>query len=86
MSKKRISWDNISEIFEKVVEFIKEAEEFIGMSGSEKKEYVIELIMSKYNVKWLPDAWEKQLYGVMIDLTILLFNKYIGKKWLGTIA
>jgi hypothetical protein len=79
---KKINWESISEIYEDILDMIHWAEEFIELSGNEKKDVVISKIMEKYNISWLPDILERQVYSVLIDMAISILNKYVGHDWI----
>ncbi len=66
---KKINWINITEILDDTEYWISLVNDILDDEGwDEEKEMVIQKIMSKYNVSWLPDIFERQLYGVVLDI------------------
>lgn len=68
-------------------DILKKVEE-IGdsLSSADKKELAIEACLKYCNIKYLPDALESKLIGLMIDGSISMLNKWFGKAWLTKIA
>lgn len=56
------------------------------LSSADKKELAIEASLKYCNVKYLPDALERQVIGLMIDGSISMLNKWFGKEWITKIS
>ena len=57
-----------------------------SLSSADKKELAIEACLKYCNIKYLPDALESKLIGLMIDGSISMLNKWFGKAWLTKIT
>lgn len=68
-------------------DILKKVEE-IGdkLSSADKKELAIEAFLKYCNIKYLPDAVERQIIGLLIDGSISMLNKWFGKDWLDKVA
>lgn len=68
-------------------DILKKVEE-IGdaLSSADKRELAIEASLKYCNIKYLPDAVEAKLIGLMIDGSISMLNKWFGKDWITKIT
>lgn len=55
------------------------------LSSADKKELAIEACLKYCNIKYVPDAIERQVIGLMIDGSISMLNKWFGKDWIDKI-
>ena len=72
--------------FAKIVgECIVEAEKLMGMSGANKKDYVVKALNAVIDIPFIPEAIEAKIIGLIVDIVVDVVNKYWGHKWLDTI-
>jgi hypothetical protein len=64
----------------KVVKLVEE-EQWI-LEAEDKKALAVEVINQLVDIPFLPEALEAQVFGVMIDVAVIVLNELIGKNWL----
>lgn len=74
----------VSEILPDVLKQVEELGD--KLSSADKKELAIEACLKYCNIKYLPDALERQVIGFMIDGSISMLNKWFGKDWIAKIS
>ena len=74
----------VSQILPDILKKVEELGDSLG--SADKKELAIEACLKYCNIKYLPDALESKLIGLMIDGSISMLNKWFGKAWLTKIA
>lgn len=63
---------NISEIADTLKTLIREAESFTSLEGSQKREWVINQINERIDLRWLNETQEAALFGFGFDVIVAL--------------
>ena len=67
-------------IVSKAQELIKIAETIKGMTGPEKKAYVVNGLCGYWDIPFIPQWVERIIYGYVVDLLVRLWNYLINHK------
>ena len=68
-------WDKLKQIKIEAQRWVRWAEEHLkDKSGEQKKEIVLNLLLEKCDIPWVPKFIEKIIYGVVIDSVCRFFN------------
>jgi hypothetical protein len=67
--------------FKIIADYVQQAEKLYGANtGNTKKEFVLNSINSLVDIPVLPEALEKRILEILIDLAVYIFNTYVWKK------
>ncbi len=69
--------EKMNELFEKIVAGIQLVEkEFNQEPGETKKKKAIDIINQMVDIPVIPEFLEEQVFGLVIDLVVYIFNKF----------
>jgi len=70
-----------------VIRSVVEAERRFGPgNGMKKRDFAVLLISAVVDIPFIPEWAERIVIGLLVDLTIRLFNRTFGKRWIDRIG
>ena len=64
-----------------IVKGIELAEDIFGSgNGDQKKEFVVDMLVSKIDIPLIGTSLEKKLFGVIVDIVHSLWDRYVNGK------